>query len=154
MTLAIALRCADGLVMASDSRVTAVTQRASRDPQLDTERDESLLGAVMEVSFDAPALQVPRFDDPCPRRADLRELCLDLGRQPVVLDGKPHGAGDRGDQAGLLEEDRVVDDRGLPDAVPLEHGDGCARTDFGQLHRLAGGIDEPILAGRPVGHLQ
>ena len=47
-----------------------------------------------------------------------------------------------------------MDDRGLRDAVPLEHRDGLARAVLGQLHRLAGRIDEPLLAGRPVGHLQ
>ena len=139
---------------ASDGRVTTVTQRASRDLQLEAERDESLLGAVMEVSLDPPALEIPGLDDPCARGADLLELRFDLGRQSIVLDRQPHGAGDRGDQARLLEEDGVVDDRGLPDAVPLEHRDGLARAVFGQLHRLAGRIDEPILAGRPVGHLQ
>ena len=139
---------------ASDFRVAGLAEFGPGDPQLEAQRDEPLLGAVMEVALDPPALEIPGLDDPCARGADLLELRFDLGRQPIVLDRQPHGAGNRGDQARLLEEDRVVDDRGLPDAVPLEHRDGLARAVFGQLHRLAGRIDEPILAGRPVGHLQ
>ena len=42
-----------------------------------------------------------------------------------------------------------MDDRGLPDAVPLEHRDGLTRAVLGELHRLAGRIDEPILGRRP-----
>ena len=108
----------------------------------------------MEVSLDPPTLEIPGLDDPRARGADLLELRFHLGRQPIVLDRQPHGAGDRGHEARLLEEDRVVDDRGLRDPVPLEHRDGLTRPVLRQFHRLAGSIDEPILGRRPVGHLE
>ena len=73
------VRCA--LQAASDGRVATVAQRASRDLQLEAERDEPLLGAVMEVSLDPPSLAVAGLDDPRPRGADLLELGLDLALQ-------------------------------------------------------------------------
>jgi hypothetical protein len=87
---------------ASDGRVAVVTQGVSGDPQLETQRDESLLGAVVEVALDPPALKIPGLDDARARGTDLLELRLDLGGQPVVLNRKPHSAGNRGDQTWLL----------------------------------------------------
>ena len=48
-----------------------------------------------------------------------------------------------------------MDDRGLPDAVPLEHRDGLARVALGQVHRSSPAAStNRSQAWRPVGHLQ
>ena len=81
---------------ASDFRVAIVTELAPRDLQLEGQRHEPLLGAVVEVPLDALPLAIAGLDDPRARRANLAELRLDLGGQPIVLDRQPHRAGDRG----------------------------------------------------------
>src|SRR5262249_56453502 len=45
-------------------------------PKLERQRDESLLGAVVQISLQAPALGVARLDDPDTRR---RELPVGVG---------------------------------------------------------------------------
>ena len=85
----------------------------------------------MEIPLDPSPLEIPGLDDPRPRCADLLELGFDLRGEPIVLDRQTHGAGDGRDQARLLEEDGVVDDRGLRDAIPLEQRDCLARAFFG-----------------------
>ena len=94
-----------------------ITERASRDLQLETERDKPLLGAVMEVSLDSPPLEITRFDDACPRSAHFLELRFDLlqkqGDQAPAFDGKAVfelQAGRGGSAVARVK--RCADDRG------------------------------------------
>ena len=50
-----------------------------REPQRERERDEPLLGAVVEVALEAPALGVLRLDEPRARGPDLLQVPLPLG---------------------------------------------------------------------------
>ena len=66
------------------------------------QRDQPLLRAVMEVSFDPPALVVLRFDDPRPRCAHGFQLRTDLCLEAFVLGGEANGRGGRRDQARII----------------------------------------------------
>ena len=63
----------------SNDRVAIITKRASRDLQLETERNEALLGPIVEIPFDAAPLDVTGLDDAGTRGADLLELGLHFG---------------------------------------------------------------------------
>ena len=67
--------------------VLCVTQRQP-------DRDEPLLGAVVEVALDPPALLVAGRDDPRPRGLDLGELAAQLDAQSRDLDREPAGLDD------------------------------------------------------------
>ena len=88
-----------------DRRVGVVAEARPGETQGKGQGHEPLLGAVVEIAFEALALGVAAATI---RARDARtsvELRFDRARQPVVLDRQPHGPGDRGDQARLLEED-------------------------------------------------
>ena len=59
--------------------------------QLERERDEALLSAVVQVAFDAAALGVARLHNACARLAQLVQARLQLGVEAHVLVG--HDAG-------------------------------------------------------------
>jgi len=54
--------------------------------ELDPERDEALLGAVVDVAFNASALAISGFDDARPRRSQIVELGQRFGAEPFVVD--------------------------------------------------------------------
>ena len=56
--------------------------------QLERERDELLLGAVVEVALDAPAGLVGGLDDPQARHAQLLHARAQVGLQALVVDGQ------------------------------------------------------------------
>ena len=62
-------------------RGVAQGQRSSYD-----EREQALLGAVVEVALDAAARRVAGLDDPRTRRAQVLELGEHLGAEPLVVD--------------------------------------------------------------------
>ena len=72
----------DGLLQLADGglehrlgvRVEPCSEPHLRCPELERERDEALLGAVVEVALDAPALLVAGRHYPHPRLLDAREL--------------------------------------------------------------------------------
>ena len=59
--------------------------------QRQSDRDEALLGAVVQVALDPPPLLVRRRDDPGPGGLDLGELPAQLHPQPHDLDRQPAG---------------------------------------------------------------
>ena len=59
--------------------------------QGEPDRDEPLLGAVVEVALDPPSLLVRGRDDPRPRGLHLRELAAQLDAQARDLDCEPPG---------------------------------------------------------------
>ena len=83
-------------------------------PELHRQRDESLLGAVVEVALDPPALVVGGADDAGTRGAQLRELALHLAGELAVVGLEANGRGHRRDETRVVEQARVVDDRGDP----------------------------------------
>ena len=89
-------------------RVTA----GSREPERERERDEPLLRAVVEVALDPPLLGIGRGDDPRPRRPHLGELRAHLGRQTLVLEHEPGRRADGLHERRLVEQCRIVNERG------------------------------------------
>ncbi len=94
------------------ARVGVGRRAALGAPELERERDEPLLGAVVEVALDPAALLVAR-----PRRsaratpATLVELCAELRLQARVLECESGRRAGRLDQLGLVAQARIVDDR-------------------------------------------
>ena len=71
---------------------------------------EPLLGAVVEIPLEAPALLVAGPDDPGARLAQLEQLGAKLGLQPLVLERQAGGRAGRFEERRLIEEDRIVHD--------------------------------------------
>ena len=99
-------------------------RRLLRDLEPHRQRDQALLGAIVEVALDAPALGVGSLHDARPRGPHLLELGSDLGGQPLVLEGESRRIADRFDETRILDLDqRVVDEDAEQFAVTLEPGD-------------------------------
>ena len=60
--------------------------------------DEPLLGAIVEVPLEAPALVLGGGDDPLSRLRDRLELLPSLGLEALVLEGKTEHPHDRTDE--------------------------------------------------------
>ena len=109
-----------------------------RSPQLEGERDEPLLGAVVEVALDPPPLVVAGGDDSGPRLLHLRRA--GRGARPGAVRSRARAARrhrpSRG--AAVLAQARVVDERRERLPVALEHRH--RPTDPG-----AGSVDWPSL---------
>ena len=88
------------------------------------ERDQPLLGAVVQVALEAPAFGVARRDDPLPRGLHLLQTGADLVGEPLVVERKPGGRRHRVAAVGLLAQGGVVDERAEQRAVALELGRG------------------------------
>jgi hypothetical protein len=82
--------------------------RRLRQAELHSQRDQMLLGAVVDVAFEAAPLFVLRGHDPLPRGAELGRLHRDLVQAGLEVGGQP---GVRQDQPGLVGE--AVDELGL-----------------------------------------
>src|SRR5205085_11329237 len=76
------------------------------------QRDETLLGAVMDVALDLTALTVPDRDDPGPRLRQLLERAAQAADEAVVLERIQGVRPGRLDEGRILREARVVQDRG------------------------------------------
>ena len=90
------------------SRVQASWSRSD----LHTERYEPLLGPVVQVALEAPALFVARFDDARTRGLDLGELQPNLDAQACHLDRECGGGEDAVDEIVSLEQCRIVEQDG------------------------------------------
>ena len=73
----------------------SVVQRRARQPQVQRERDEPLLGAVVEVALEPAPLVVAGLDDARARGAQLLEPGAQLGLQPLVLERERGRRADR-----------------------------------------------------------
>ena len=114
-----------------------VAQRLLGHPQVQGEGDEALLGAVVQVPFQAPPLGDARLDHPRARVPHLVELGAQLCEEALVLECEPGCAGDGVQERGVLAQRRVVDERGDLAAVPLEdrHGTPGSRRDGDRVAR-------------------
>ena len=124
--------------------------------QLEHQRDEPLLGAVVEVAAEAPPLGVAGLDDPRARGAQRLEPGAQLGLEAGVLERERGGAGRRAQQFGLLGQLRVVDER-RDDPAVVDHlgGRPPARPRTRRDHdRPAGPVDEALAVLEPVGDEQ
>ena len=122
---------------------------AARQLELERERDEPRLGAVVEVAFEAPALGVAGLDEPRAGRAQVLYASPQLGRQALVLERQGRGGARGAGEVGLLVQRRVVHDCGDPPALQL-HG---RPTLLGEPERTAGCVHEALRLGQPIGEL-
>ena len=120
-----------------------VLDQAERELQ----RDEVVLGAVVQVALDAPALAVHLGDGPAARHGDLLgvrergpQLALQLDPGPAGLEDDPEAVGDVGEQLGAL---RVQPGHRL--AVDGQHADLLGAVPDRHLDQVVG--PEP---GSPV----
>ena len=120
-------------------RVGRVTT-GSREPEREGERDEPLLSAVVEVALDSPPLGIGRGDEPDARRPHLRELRAHLGRQTLVLQHEPGRRADGLHERRLVEQRRIVNERGDLLALGGHQRDRPIRA-LRQLERPPGGVD-------------
>ena len=74
--------------------------------------EQALLCAVVEVALEPAALLVAGLHDPRARLPQLGELRAQLGLKPLVLEREPRSRAGRLEQRRLVEQHRVVDDRG------------------------------------------
>ena len=122
-----------------------------QQPQVQRQRDELLLGAVVEVALDPPAGVVGGLDDAHARDPQLLHAGAQVGLQPLVVD-RQRGAGGGGvDELGPGVELGVVDDRGDAAAVALDRGPRAPGAGLGQLHPVPELVDEDAALGQPVG---
>ena len=90
------------------------------EPERHRDGDEALLGPVVQVALDPPALHLRGLDDPDARGAELLQPGAQLGLQALVLEREPGRGARRGDQLGVVTERRVVHERGDPAPVALD----------------------------------
>src|SRR6185312_9906635 len=81
----------------ADHRV--VLELAPREPELQRQRDEALLGAVVEVALQAAALAHRDLHEPRPRRLELFDPRAQLGLEALVLELQRGRGRGRADQA-------------------------------------------------------
>ena len=128
-------------------------QRALQAPDLDAERDEPLLRAVVEVALEPPALLVARLDDPRPRRLDLGELEAHLDAQPCDLD-RERGRGEDVVAAGRAARAAPGSCSSTAVRAPSRSISECARPSSRQLgHELAGRVGVRLGLRQPEEHL-
>ena len=104
----------------------SVGELRSRELEREPDPEQALLGAVVEVALEPAAFGVAGLDDARARGAHLGELGAQLGLEARVLERERGGGADRVDEPGVVEQRGVVDERGEPVALVLEHRDRAA----------------------------
>jgi predicted nuclease with RNAse H fold len=90
------------------------------DTELQRDRDESLLGAIVKVALEALPFLLPGLEDSSPRTAQLVETCPKLGLEPSVVECHPDSSSDCGQELGLIEKRRVVHQHRHLDAIAID----------------------------------
>ncbi len=121
--------------------------------QLEGERDEPLLRAVVEIALEKLPLTLRRLDDARAGAAELLEPGPQLGVEPGVLERDPGGGLHPFEQLGLVVERRVVDQGCDVDAVPVDERRRAA-FEVRKLDRLPVEVDVDAEIGQPVRELQ
>ena len=128
-----------------------VLQPRLEHPQVQRERDELLLRAVVQVALDPAPRGVAGRHDPRPREPQLLQPRLQIRAQALVVQRQRGGR--RGGLHQLLARVQrgVVDDRREPPAVALHRRPGPSRPRRRQRHVPALLVDELLPVGQPVG---
>ena len=88
-----------------DRRRRSVGQVEPGQAELHGQRDQPLLGAVVQVAFDAPALGLERVDQPGPGPGQLDQLRVDVGRGGQDRPGhRRAGRRQRGHRVGAADQ--------------------------------------------------
>ena len=123
---------------------------AAGEAQLQGERHQLLLGAVVEVPLQPPALGVGDLDDAGARIAQLVEPGAQVGPQALVLELQHGGGAGRLDDVGVGQVGAVDDGRDQL-AVVLDRRPDPARCRCGgYLHLVPLAVDEDLALGQPV----
>jgi hypothetical protein len=101
----------------------------------------------VQVALEPAALAVAGLHDPCARRSQLGEARQQFGVQPLILERERGGANDGAQQPGVLEQHRVMDERGDEPALVNDLGHGV----IADLDRQRDGADPLVTLGQPVG---
>jgi hypothetical protein len=128
-----------------------VAQASLEQPQVEGERDELLLGPVVQVALDPPARGVPGLHDAHARDAQILHPGPQVRLQALVVERERGRRGGGLDELGARVELRVVEDGRHPDAVALHRRPRPARARVGQRHGMAGLVDEDLPVRQPVG---
>ena len=139
---------------ALDIRVDTAAEPALGRAQVERERDEPLLGAVVDVPLDPAPLLVPRGDDAPARLLHLHELRAHLRVQARVLEREPSRRRGGLEELRLVVERAVVDDHRDPLAAVRDLRDRPRRTRLGELDRRACRVDVPVPLGKPEEELE
>ena len=152
------LRERDGELVAElvdgGGRLRVVAQPRAQQPQVERERDELLLGAVVQVALDLAAGVVGGLDDPPARVAQLLQPRAQVGLQALVVERQRGGRRGRVHQLRRRVQLGVVHDRRDAVALALDGGPRAARPGAGQRHGMAALVDEDLAVGQPVGDVQ
>ena len=126
-----------------------------RGRSVQRQRDEPLLGAVVQVALQPPALLRAGLDDPGARGAQLLDAGAQLGLQALVLDRQAGGGRDRAHSSGLLataSRRARSRRRAGPRARPASRR--ARRRPRRAARRLAVGVDPAPLVVEPEHELQ
>ena len=138
------------LAQALDAALGIPPDDLLRQLELDPQRDEPLLGAVVQVALDPAPLVLGAGRDAGARELELAHRRLGLGGQPLVLEHHGGHRGARLEQLGPLEQPFVVDDRGHHRAVTADLADRASAVRAGQLGRAAPRV-HPAVGGAARG---
>jgi hypothetical protein len=122
--------------------------------QRDRERDQTLLGAVVEVALEPAPFGVTRLDDARTRGAELFEPGTKVRLQTLVLERDPGRGGDRADQLRLVAERTVVDERRHTDPVSLHERREPPVAVRGERNRPAVDVHVRVVLRNPVGECE
>ena len=105
-------------------RVGTVGHAHACEPEVQRQRHEPRLRAVMEIAFDAPPLAVGRLDQSRSRGTQLDEARAQLGVEALILQRQGGGRAGGANRRGVLRA--VVHDGGDMLAVVVDLGHGAA----------------------------
>ena len=144
---------ASASVRSSSTAAVPVGDSAAGELEREPDPEQALLGAVVEVALEPPSLGVSGLDDAGTGGSHLGELGAEFRLQARVLEREARGGADGLEELGLVQERRVVDERGDTSAVVLEHGDGASFA-RGHVERAPAGIDVALVCGQPESELE
>ena len=81
------------------------------EAEADAQRDQALLGAVVQIAFDARALQVGGLGDAATRLVKFGHRLPEVGGQPLMAPVCEHHAADPVQQLAIVEQGDVMDER-------------------------------------------
>ena len=145
--------CALANALSTSSRAPAGSslEALARELQLDHQRDQPLLRAVVQVAAEPPALGVAGLDQPRAGRAQRLQPRAQLDLEPRVLERERGGRGRVAQQLRRLAQRGVVDERADAAALVVDLASARGRRRLGGAVAVA--VDVAAV-GQPVGDLQ
>ncbi len=127
-----------------------VTELGLESTEVERERDQPLLGTVVEVPLEALSLRLLGFDHASARLRELLDPRAEVGLEACVLERDACGCGDRVEQLGLVSERRVVDESRDRGSLPFDERDRTHPVVWWERHRLAVEVGVAVEVGQPV----